>query len=146
MTDLLDCPGCKSTDLEEDYTPVTSTFTGTKEKPTGYHEYQSGWVNCNACQMSGPCVQAKDEEIDNISSMVKESWNALPRPSGLVSADAIDKLGEWLCRDMEKDMVKSTHPGMPIGTDSNGYSIIKDVSRRIKFYRNNCIPTPPGEE
>jgi hypothetical protein len=76
---LLCCPFCESDDVEDDYDAVLTTFTGTRENPTGWHEYQSGWVDCNACGAQGPYVRAKDEQIDRINDMTRDAWNRAPR-------------------------------------------------------------------
>lgn len=50
----------------------------------------------------------------------------------------IDDLGEWLCRDMEKGLVKSNDMArLPPIADMNKFNIIRDVSRRIQWYRDN---------
>ena len=78
--DLKPCPFCGSSNVEDDYDAVQPAFKGTRENPTGFHEYQNGWVDCNTCQAQGPIIRAKDEEIDNIKEMVFENWNKTPQP------------------------------------------------------------------
>lgn len=54
----------------------------------------------------------------------------------------IDDLGEWLCMDMEKALVRALDPRLPLSTDrSEKILFIRDVAERIKFYRDNCLDT-----
>lgn len=54
----------------------------------------------------------------------------------------IDELGEWLCRDMERAIVKALDHNSPLSTDrAEKIQIIKDVAKRIRFYRDNCLET-----
>ena len=78
---LLCCPFCGSNDVADDYDAVITTFDGPGENPTGWHEYQTGWVDCNTCGAQGPFVRAKDEQIESINSMVRNVWNNAPRAS-----------------------------------------------------------------
>ncbi len=49
MDTLKPCPFCGSSNVEDDYTAVITTFDGSRENPTGWHEYQDGWVDCLDC-------------------------------------------------------------------------------------------------
>ena len=73
--ELKPCPFCGSKNIEDDYDSVRTTFTGTKENPTGFHEYQTGWVDCKECLATGPEIRAKDDEIDNVGDMTRKAWN-----------------------------------------------------------------------
>lgn len=63
----------------------------------------------------------------------------------------IDELGEWLCTDMETSLAKAEEQdGYRKGTMStyNGAIMdnIRDVAKRIKYYRDNCIDKVKAEE
>ena len=48
----------------------------------------------------------------------------------------INDLGEWLCRDMEKALIRGYGDIMP--TDrANKLVLIRDVAERIQWYRDN---------
>ena len=56
--------------------------------------------------------------------------------------EIIDSLGEWLCIDMEKALIKSSDPRLPLSTDrAEKTLLIRDVAERIKFYIDNCLDT-----
>lgn len=72
---LLPCPFCGSEEVEDDYDAVMTTYDGPSYKPTGWHEYQDGWINCKTCGASGPHVRAKDQQVDDVNIMVHNAWN-----------------------------------------------------------------------
>lgn len=52
----------------------------------------------------------------------------------------IDELGEWLCTDIEKDIVKSNDAArIPPSADMEKIEIIKDIAKRIHWYKENCL-------
>ena len=52
----------------------------------------------------------------------------------------IDDLGEWLCRDMEKDVqISNENHGLPPTHQMENQVMIRHVAKRIQFYRDNCI-------
>jgi hypothetical protein len=54
--------------------------------------------------------------------------------------EIIDALGEWLCRDMEKDLKKAADPRLPISTQTaQGMAVISEVAARIKYYKEHCL-------
>lgn len=60
----------------------------------------------------------------------------------------INELGEWLCRDMEKDIVmENERRGLPSIADMEKIIIVQDVARRIHWYIDNVIDKPAhGQE
>ena len=54
--------------------------------------------------------------------------------------DIIDDLGEWLCKDMERTLLKAVNPRMPPSIDKvQNLMLIRDAIERIRFYRDNCL-------
>jgi len=53
--------------------------------------------------------------------------------------EIIDQLGEWLCKDMQKDLVAKGgyDTGLPSTEYFNKVGLVKEVAERIKFYRDN---------
>jgi hypothetical protein len=74
--ELKSCPFCGSENVEDDYSGSTATFDGKKENPTGYHEYQYGWVDCLDCKASSGEVQIDHQHQSfSLSEAVAKKWN-----------------------------------------------------------------------
>ncbi len=59
--------------------------------------------------------------------------------------EIINELGEWLCNDMEKSLFKHISPKRPLSARyDKGIENIKDVSKRITFYRDHCLEQDEG--
>ena len=50
----------------------------------------------------------------------------------------IDALGEWLCRAMGEDILK-TYKGYPPVTAPEQYTVVREVAKKIQWYRDNCL-------
>jgi len=54
--------------------------------------------------------------------------------------EIIDDLGNWLCRDMEKDIqFENLDHGLPPTHQMEKQLMIREVAKRIKFYRDNVL-------
>jgi len=52
----------------------------------------------------------------------------------------IDDLGNWLCTDMEKDLVKNNDMArLPPTADMEKRLLITEVAKRIQWYRDNML-------
>ena len=52
----------------------------------------------------------------------------------------IDALGEWLCKQMELDMVTNSQLNGMLTTESfTQLLVIKDIAEKIRWYRDNCL-------
>lgn len=79
--ELKPCPFCGSKDLKEDWTSVRTTYDGTKENPTGFHEYQDGWIECKDCEGSIGVDLCLDNIPDSeINGKLVKAWNARHNP------------------------------------------------------------------
>jgi hypothetical protein len=59
-----------------------------------------------------------------------------------VEKKIIDDLGDWLCRDMEKEIQFSNlEQGLPSTHQMEKQQMIREVAKRIKFYRDNVLLT-----
>jgi hypothetical protein len=59
-----------------------------------------------------------------------------------IEKQVIDDLGNWLCRDMEKEIqFGNLEQGLLSTYQMEKQKMIREVSKRIKFYRDNVLLT-----
>lgn len=66
MTNLLPCPFCASTNLEEESTAASEIYGVC---------YHTGWIECNDCGCCGPSIETNDGDTPQEYQAVRDAWN-----------------------------------------------------------------------
>lgn len=101
------------------------------------------WLKANSSGDYRPAAHAEaviEEQESELITLRAENDRLRAKLAAMESldnvlVDAVDDLGNWLCRDMEKEAAKSCRFTDGITT----YAVIADVAKRIRFYRENCL-------